>query len=106
MIAVRIEDLSPGGAYVATDARVLTGEPVIVSFRAPRSGAWVDTWGTVARVVHGRRPGERGRGLGIAFDCIDDADKKLLFRELATVGPGCAKPRLESRARRMNRTAP
>jgi c-di-GMP-binding flagellar brake protein YcgR len=85
VIAQRMVDLSPAGMQVATEARVLTGEAVIVSFRAPRSGAWVDAVGTVARVVHGRRPGERGRGLGIAFDEIEEDAKKLLFGELKAV---------------------
>ena len=43
------------GLLAATDERVLTGEPVIVTFRLPESDRWFDAMGTVARVVHGRR---------------------------------------------------
>ena len=57
-------DVSPMGMLVASDEVVLTGEPVLVSFRLPRSLYWFDAQATVARVVHGRRPGDRGRCLG------------------------------------------
>ena len=50
---------------VRTRERVLTGEDVVVSFRPPSSNRFVDALGHVARVVHGRRPGDRGRCLGI-----------------------------------------
>lgn len=61
-------DLSAGGMQVLTGAKVLTGEPVRVTFRTPDTGRWLTLSGTVARVLHGRRPHEWGRRLGIAFD--------------------------------------
>ncbi len=60
-------DLSADGMLVLTDERVLTGEDVIVSFRVPTLRAWFDAEATVARVVHGRRPGDRGRAIGLQF---------------------------------------
>lgn len=75
-------DLSTGGMLVSTDLRVLTGEPLLVSFRPPRSDKWLDVSATVARVVHGRRPGDRGRCLGISFDGLDKAEERLLFQHL------------------------
>jgi hypothetical protein len=66
-----IVDASPDGLLVATDLLVLTGEPVLVSFKAPFSEAWIDAEATVARVVHGRRPGDRGRRLGIQLDYME-----------------------------------
>lgn len=63
-------DLSTGGMQVLTGERVLTGEPLLVSFRAPRTGAWFDLSATVARVIHGRRPEDRGRGLGLQFHAM------------------------------------
>lgn len=60
-------DLSTGGMQVLTGTRVLTGEPLLVSFRAPKTGTWFDLAATVARVIHGRRPEDRGRGLGLEF---------------------------------------
>ena len=52
---------------VPTDLPVLTGEPLLVSFRPPLSGRWLDAEAVVARVVHGRRPGDHGRRLGLSF---------------------------------------
>lgn len=63
-------DLSIEGMQVLTGARVLTGEPVRVTFRAPETGQWLTLQGAVARVLHGRRPNEWGRRLGVAFDPI------------------------------------
>ena len=68
-------DFSTGGLQAVTRARVLTGEPVHVTFRAPVTGRWLTLRGTVARVIHGRRPHERGaRRLGIAFDSLAAPD--------------------------------
>jgi c-di-GMP-binding flagellar brake protein YcgR len=75
-------DLSTEGMLVSTEQRVLTGEEVLVSFRPPRSRHWVDLQATVARVVHGRRSGDRGRCLGLAFHGVDAASRRLLFHHL------------------------
>ena len=71
-------DLSPMGMLVKAHERVLTGEPVQVSFRLPLTRAWVATSATIARVLHGRRPGDTGRCLGLEFDSLDP----LLLRRL------------------------
>jgi hypothetical protein len=75
-------DLSTHGMLVAAERRVLTGEPLLVSFRAPRSDRWLDVSATVARVVHGRRPGDRGLCLGLSFHGLDADAERLLFRQL------------------------
>jgi hypothetical protein len=80
-------DVSPRGMLVAAHEPVLTGEPVIVSFRLPRTPLWFDAEGTIARVVHGRRPGDPGRGFGIRFDRIEDEGEWLLARALRDVPP-------------------
>jgi PilZ domain len=80
-------DLSTDGMLVATEHGVLTGEPLLVSFRPPRSDRWLDVSATVARVVHGRRPGDRGRCLGLVFDGIDPRTRGLLFRHLRGLPP-------------------
>ncbi len=80
-------DLSTEGMLVATDHRVLTGEDVLVSFRPPRSDRWLDLSATVARVVHGRRNGDRGRCLGISFHGMDTASQRLLFQHLRGLPP-------------------
>jgi c-di-GMP-binding flagellar brake protein YcgR len=88
-------DLSTEGMLVATEMPVLTGEEVIVSFRPPRSDRWLDVSATVARVVHGRRPGDRGRCLGLAFHGLDAASQRVLFRHLRGL-PGPEPSRLPS----------
>ncbi len=75
-------DLSTQGMLVATHASVQTGEEVLVSFRAPRSKEWIDVSARVARVVQGRRPSDRGRCLGLAFQGLDAAQERILFRHL------------------------
>ena len=52
LLGSRAVDLSPMGMQVMAQERVLTGEPVIVSFRLPLTSWWFDTEATVARVVH------------------------------------------------------
>lgn len=72
-------DLSERGMLVSTRERVLTGEDIVVCFKPPRSNRWVDAMGHVARVIHGRRPGDRGRCLGIELYAMDDDDRQHLW---------------------------
>jgi hypothetical protein len=80
-------DLSTDGMLVPTEERVLTGEPLLVSFRVPRSSRWIDTEAVVARVVHGRRPGEEGRRLGLSFLGLDLPARQVLFHALRDQPP-------------------
>jgi len=75
-------DLSEAGMLVTTSHRVLTGEEVVVCFKPPASNRFVDALGTVARVVHGRRPGDRGRCMGIEFFGMDARDRRHLWEAL------------------------
>lgn len=75
-------DLSERGMLVRTKERVLTGEDVVVSFRPPSSNRFVDALGHVARVVHGRRPGDRGRCLGIELYAMGEEDRRILWESL------------------------
>jgi hypothetical protein len=77
-------DLSERGMLVQTtkDVRVLTGEEIVVCFKPPSSNRYVDALGHVARVVHGRRPGDRGRCLGIELYAMDEDDRRHLFESL------------------------
>src|ERR1700690_4298553 len=72
-------DLSEVGMLVTTRERVLTGEDVVVSFKPPTSNRFVDAVGHVARVIHGRRPGDRGRLLGIELHAMDEDDRNYLW---------------------------
>lgn len=87
LVADRCVDLSTDGMLVRADVPVLTGEPVIVSFRVPRSSRWIDTEAVVARVVHDRRPGDRGRRLGLSFQGLDGAARRALFDDLRALPP-------------------
>jgi hypothetical protein len=68
LVADRIVNLSASGLMVMPADPVLTGERLLVSFQLPRSGTWIDAEATVARVVHGRRPGEYTRGLALELE--------------------------------------
>jgi hypothetical protein len=81
-------DLSNDGMLVVSNADVLTGEEVVVSFKVPRSSIYVDAEATVARVVHGRRPSDRHRrALGISFASLDDAARRMLRASLRGLPP-------------------
>jgi len=75
-------DLSTKGMLVRARERVLTGEEVVVSFKLPRSNEWFDAQGVVARVLHGRRPGDYGLSFGIEFVNLSRDDELLLFEHL------------------------
>lgn len=94
-------DLSTEGMLVPTALRVLTGEPLLVSFQAPRSRTWLDTSAVVTRVVHARRPGDRGRALGISFQGLDREARQLLFGQLRNLPPATLG---SARARHARRT--
>src|SRR5258708_760898 len=78
LVADEAIDLSPEGMLVVPDRRVLTGEELVISFRLPAVSGWFDTEATVARVVHGRRPWDRGRCLGISFVGLGDRERRAL----------------------------
>ncbi len=75
-------DLSTDGMLISTREKVLTGEEVVVAFRPPSTNKWVDAAAVVARVVHGRRPGDRGRALGIEFCEMDERSRAILWEAL------------------------
>jgi len=87
LIGSRGVDLSPQGMLVMAQEPVLTGEPVVVAFRLPRSGFWFDAEATVARVVHGRRPGDLGRCFALAFDTLEPDAQAFLRGALQGVPP-------------------
>jgi hypothetical protein len=101
LVARHIVDLSEDGMLVRADGfkpgppreKVLTGEPMVVSFRAPFSRRWIDAEAFVARVVHGRRPGDRWPALALAFEHMEIASRRLLHRELDWHAPAQERPR-------------
>ncbi len=87
LIADRIVNLSETGLLVSPADPVLTGERLIVSFQIPHSGYWVDAEATVARVVHGRRPGEYSRCLALELENVEEIPQLLLGRALKRCPP-------------------
>lgn len=70
---------------VEVDGRILTGERVLVSFRIPRSRFWIDAEAVVARVVHGRRRGDRARAVGLCFEHLPGWQRLLLETRLRKI---------------------
>jgi hypothetical protein len=87
LVGSRGLDLSPFGMLVFAQELVLTGEPLVVAFRLPKTSWWFDAEATVARVIHGRRPGDLGRCCGIEFDGLADSVQYFLHTLLEGVPP-------------------
>lgn len=91
LVADRVENLSTWGMLVSPAEPVLTGERVFISFQIPGTPHFIDTMGTVTRVVHGRRPAEFQRMLGIEFEALTPFDRfrlKAALRQRPPAPPG------------------
>jgi hypothetical protein len=80
-------NLSLDGMLVGPADPVLTGEKIIVSFPSPIGGEWIDAEATVTRVLHGRRPGEYRRALGLKFEKLDARSRAVLQECLRRIPP-------------------
>ena len=87
LVADQVVDLSPTGALVMPADPVLTGEHVILSFKLPHIPYWLDTEAVVARVVHGRRPGEHTRGLALTFQGLSGISRYMIEQSLRYLPP-------------------
>jgi hypothetical protein len=87
LVADRVVNVSRKGVLVAPADPVLTGEKMIVSFPSPVGGGWIDAEATVARVLHGRRPGEFRRALGLEIRPLDAESRAALEECLKRVPP-------------------
>jgi hypothetical protein len=87
LVADRIENLSPTGMLVGPADPVLTGEPLIISFRLPGLSDFIDAEAEVSRVAHGRRPGETRRCLGLHLFNMDGYSRRLLEAYLRCLPP-------------------
>lgn len=83
LVADQVMNLSTWGMLVSPADPVVTGEKVFVSFKLPGGEDWVDACATVTRVIHGRRPTETSRMLGLEFDDMSHYDRYRLRRALA-----------------------
>lgn len=82
LVADRTLDMSTEGLLLPLRTQVLTGESLIVSFALP--GMWIDVEATVARIVHGRRPGDDGLAAGVLFDPLSPSARAALAGFLYT----------------------
>ncbi|HVH42525.1 MAG TPA: PilZ domain-containing protein [Labilithrix sp.] len=97
LVAEKALDVSPDGMLVATDVEMAPGENVFVSFRATDLGIWFDTEAHVTRVIHGRRPRDRGRGVALRFSTMPSVKRFILRGHLRRVPPP-----IPSRAQRID----
>ena len=102
LLGRQLLDLSEDGMRVRAEGgglssrlNVLTGDAVIVSFLAPFSRRWIDAEASVARVIHGRRPGDRGRGFGLVFEHMEVPTRLRLHREIGWFAPATSRDRGE-----------
>lgn len=88
LVGRHVIDLSQDGMLVLCDAPVLTGTSLLCTLKIPfGSTMWLDAEAVVARVIHGRRPGDRGRALGLAFTWVEPAARDALEKQLAWFPP-------------------
>ncbi|MBX3231056.1 MAG: PilZ domain-containing protein [Labilithrix sp.] len=87
LVAETALDVSPDGMLLATEMDLEPGENVFVSFRATELGIWFDSEAKVARVIRGRRPGDKGRGVGITFSTMSRVKRLILRNHLRRVPP-------------------
>ena len=87
LIGERAIDLSVDGMLLASDHEPDVGTEVIISFRAPGTGIWLDAEATVARIVRGRRRGDPARAIGLRFRGLDSVSRAILDGSLAGKPP-------------------
>lgn len=87
LIGHRALDLSAEGMLLASDREPPIGAEVIVSFRAPGTGIWLDAEAIVARIVRGRRRTDPSRGVGLRFQRLDSVTRAILDGSLAGKPP-------------------
>ena len=86
-VSDRIVDLSHRGASLIADGLVREGDEIVLTFRAPRSRAWIDALAEVRRV-------ERDGTFGVRFTELEWEARAALFVELAGVPPRVPRARI------------
>jgi len=89
LLGTQTLDVSADGMRVAldTEEEVRVGEALLVSVEATPFGLWFDGEAQVARVIHGRRPSDRGRAIGLRFDHLPSVARLILRGALRRVPP-------------------
>lgn len=80
-------DLSPDGMLVMAVRDAAIGDQVHVSFHATELGIRFDAEARVTRLVRGRRPGDRGRCVGLRFENMDAVKRFILRGHLKKSAP-------------------
>jgi len=81
-------DLSPYGMRVELkDIDVELGDRFFVCFRTTPFGIWFYTDAHATRVLHGRRPKEEGRALGLKFGSLSAVSRLCIRGALRRVPP-------------------
>ena len=89
LVGDRILDLSPRGALIACDRLVIPGEELLLSFRSPGRGPYIDATAEVRRVYSGS-----GRAIiGTEFLDLDVETRHELLVRLAGFPPPIPKRR-------------
>jgi hypothetical protein len=78
LIGDRTVDLSPQGLLLLSDEDLAPGSELDVTFQASEPLLWFETRATVRRIVEGRRPGDRGRAVGLHFDSLSAVSRLIL----------------------------
>jgi hypothetical protein len=87
LLGERAVDLSIHGMLLHSTRTAAIGEELLVTFRVPGTRVWIDTTATVVRIVRGRRPGDRGPALGLAFDVLTTEEERLVRSALRPFPP-------------------
>jgi hypothetical protein len=87
LVSDQIVELSDSGMLVVPKLRVMTGESLLVSFMAPYTRLFLDAEAVVSRVVHGRRLGDEGPGLGLELSGMDQLSRTILRAQLDSLPP-------------------
>ncbi len=87
LLGERAVNLSPDGMLLLCDRPARLGEVLIVTFRVPGTHRWIDTYGSVVRVVSGRRKNDRGPAIGLSFEPLASDEHRLLRAALERFPP-------------------
>jgi hypothetical protein len=66
---------------------VAIGDRFFVCFRSTQFGIWFYTDATATRILHGRRPKDRGPGLGLRFGSLSALSRMMIRGALRRVPP-------------------
>jgi hypothetical protein len=88
LASLRAMDLSPDGMRVELrDVDVETGDRLFVCFLTEPNGRWFFTDAFAARLLRGRRVGERGPSLGLRFGSLSGESRLRVEADLRGVPP-------------------